>query len=132
MADFCRVASRFGILVWYRLVFSRYFTNQYQRKTRSGRFGIVHLAGTPFFPQREASAPFLMDQAPLLTEKRSRQIYKKEFPQNFTKWSSRQILQYKNSEPNIPTGKCRYRNLLIPAKLPVNRWDATLDFCAFM
>jgi hypothetical protein len=33
-----------------------------------------------------------------------------EFPQNFTKWSSRQILQYKNTvhtKPNIPTGKCR-------------------------
>jgi hypothetical protein len=23
---------------------------------------MVHLTGTPFFPQREASAPFLMDQ----------------------------------------------------------------------
>ncbi len=66
---FCRVASRFGISVRYRSVFSRYFTNRYQRKTRSGRFGIVHLAGTPFFPQREASAPFLMDQAPFLREK---------------------------------------------------------------
>jgi hypothetical protein len=60
-----RVASRFGISVWYRSVFSRYFTNRYRRKTRSGRFGIVHLAGTPFFPQREHSAPFLMNQAPL-------------------------------------------------------------------
>ena len=64
-----RVASQFGISVRHWSVFSRYFTNQYQRKTWPGRFGIVHLAGTPFFPQREASAPFLMDQAPLLRGK---------------------------------------------------------------
>jgi hypothetical protein len=37
--------------------------------TWSGRFGIVHLEGTPFFPQKESSAPYLMDQAPLLREK---------------------------------------------------------------
>jgi hypothetical protein len=64
-----RVASQFGISVWYHLVFSRYFTNRYRKKTWSGHFGIVHLAGIPFFPQREASAPFLMDQAPFLREK---------------------------------------------------------------
>ncbi len=64
-----RVASRFSISVRYWSVFSRYFTNRYRRKTRSGRFGILHLAGTPFFPKREASAPFLMDQAHLLREK---------------------------------------------------------------
>jgi hypothetical protein len=33
-----------------------------------GHLGIVHFAGTPFFPQRGASSPFLMDQAPLLRE----------------------------------------------------------------
>ncbi len=64
-----KVASQFGILVGYRSVFFRYFTNRYRRKTWSGHFGIVHLVGTPFLPQREAFAPFLMDQAPLLREK---------------------------------------------------------------
>ncbi len=78
--EIIRVASRFGILVRYRSVFSRYFTDRYQRKTWWGRFGIVHLAGTPFFLQREASAPFLMDQAPLLREK--------YVPAKFTKRSS--------------------------------------------
>ncbi len=47
-----RVASRFGISVWYWSVFSRYFTNRYRRKTQSGCFGIIHLAGTPFFPSK--------------------------------------------------------------------------------
>jgi hypothetical protein len=56
----------FGTIGWY---FPGIFPTDYRRKTWSGRFGIVHLAGTPFFPQMEASAPFLMDQAPLLREK---------------------------------------------------------------
>ena len=30
---FIRVVSRFGISVWYRLVFSWYFPNRFQRKT---------------------------------------------------------------------------------------------------
>jgi hypothetical protein len=51
---------------------SRYFLGIFHTDTKGklGKaFGILHLAGTPFFPQREASAPFLMDQAPLLREK---------------------------------------------------------------
>jgi hypothetical protein len=80
-----RVALQFGILVWYRLVFSRYFTNQYRRKTWSGRFGIVHLAGTPFFPQREAFAPFLMDQAPLLRKNKFPPNLQKGIPAKFHK-----------------------------------------------
>jgi hypothetical protein len=124
---FIRVASRFGILVRYRLVFSQYFTNQYQRKTWSGCFGIVHLAGTPFFPHREASAPFLMDQAPLLREKL--------VPAKFTKRSSHKVLQneapaksYSTKIPNQIYQPASAGNFPIPAKLPVNRWDATLVF----
>jgi hypothetical protein len=30
---------------------------------------VLYIWRNPFFPQREASAPFLMDQAPLLREK---------------------------------------------------------------
>jgi hypothetical protein len=84
-----RVVPRFGISVRYRSVFSRYFSNRYRRKTRSGGFGIVHLAGTPFCPLFDGSSP------PFEGKISSRRIYKTEFLQNFTKWSSRQILQYK-------------------------------------
>jgi hypothetical protein len=60
------------------------------------------LAGTPFFPQREASAPFFDGPSPLLKEKL--------VPAKFTKRSSRKISQNgapaksystKNTEPNI-------------------------------
>ncbi len=44
-----RVVPQLGILVWYRLVFSRYFPNQYQRKTRSGRFGVLYIWREPLF-----------------------------------------------------------------------------------
>ncbi len=94
-----RVASRFSILVRYPSVFSRYFTNQYRRKTRSGCFSFVHLARTPFFP---LLPPFDGPSPPFEGKISSRRINKKEFPQNFRKWSSRQILlQYKNTELNI-------------------------------
>ncbi len=43
-----RVVYWFGIFSWYWLVFSRYFTNQYRRKTRLVHFGIIKLAGAPF------------------------------------------------------------------------------------
>jgi hypothetical protein len=80
-------------------------------------FGIVHLAGTPFC---SLLPPIWWTKPP----------FRGEFPQNFAKWSSSQISQYKKI-PYIP-----YRiyqpavagNLLIPAKLPVNRWDTTLIF----
>jgi hypothetical protein len=111
-----RVVSRFGISVWYWLVFSRYFPNGYIPKENSVRtFGIVHLAGTPF---SLASAPFLMDQVPLWRGVPAK-FHKKELPPNLTV----------QKIPYIP-----YRiyqlassgNLPIPAKLPVNRWDTTL------
>ncbi len=79
-AVFGRVASRFGISVWYRLVFSWYFPNGYRRKTRLLRFGIVHLAGNPF---SLTSAPFLMDQAPLLRGVLAK-FHKMELPPNLT------------------------------------------------
>ncbi len=43
-----RVVYLFGILGWYQLVFSWYFTNWYQRKTLLVHFGIKKLAGALF------------------------------------------------------------------------------------
>ncbi len=47
-----RVVYWFGIFGWYLLVFSWYFTNRYQRKTRLVHFGIKKLAGAPFSLQK--------------------------------------------------------------------------------
>jgi hypothetical protein len=78
MQDNNRVVSQFGMFGWYRLVFSWYFTNRYQRKTWLVHFGIVNLAGTSFSLKRGASAPCLMHPSPLFEEHRSsRQIVHK-------------------------------------------------------
>jgi hypothetical protein len=100
---------------WYFL--GIFLTDTIPKENSVRTIGIVHLAGTPF---SLASAPFLMGQAPLL----------REFQQNFTKWSS--------CLPNLTVQKIPYipyriyqpasaGNLPIPAKLPVNRWDTTLQ-----
>jgi hypothetical protein len=67
-----------------------------------------------------------MDQAPLLREKL--------VPAKFTKRSSRKISQngapakpYSTKIPNQIYQPASASNLLILAKLPVNRWDATLE-----
>jgi hypothetical protein len=112
-----RVASRFGISVRYRLVFSRYFPNRYRRKTWLVHFGIIHLAGTPF---SLASAPFLMDQAPLLRGVPAK-FHKMELPPNLTVQKIPYI-PYRIYQP------ASAGNLPIPVKLPVNRWDATLPY----
>ncbi len=113
---FTRVVSRFGILVWYRLVFSWYFPNRYQRKTRQGP-SVSYIWREPLFCS--LLPPFCWTKPPFWGE----------FPQNFTKWSSGQILQYKKYR----TYHTEYQpasagNLSILAKLPVNRWDTTLLF----
>ncbi len=78
-------------------------------------FGIVHLAGTPF---PLASAPFLMDQAPLRRGVPAK-FHKKELPPNLTV----QKIPYIPYQIYQPASA---GNLPIPAKLPVNRWDTTL------
>ncbi len=114
------VASWFGISVRYWSVFSWYFPNQYQRKTRSGRFGIIQLAGTPFFPSKGGFCPLFDGPSPPFEGNiSSRRIYKKEFPQNFTKWSSAK--SYSTKIPNRIYWPASAGNLPIPAKLPVNR-----------
>ncbi len=80
-------------------------------------FGIVHLAGTPF---SLASAPFLMDQAPLLRGVPAK-FHKMELPPNLTVQKIPYI-PYRIYQP------ASAGNLPIPAKLPVNRWDTTLVF----
>ncbi len=55
-----RVVLRFSIFGQYWLVFSWYFTNRYQRKTRLEHFGIVNLVGTSFSLKRGALAPLFM------------------------------------------------------------------------
>ncbi len=116
---FFRVVSQFGISVRYRLVFSRYFPNRYRRKTWLVRFGIEHLVGTPF---SLASAPFLMDQAPLVRGVPAK-FHKMELPPNLT-------VQKITYIPYRIYQLASAGNLPIPAKLPVNRWDTTLVFSA--
>jgi hypothetical protein len=110
-----RVVSQFGILVRYQLVFSWYFPKT-PKENSVKTFGIVHLAGTPF---SLASAPFLMDQAPLLRGVPTK-FHKVELPPNLTVQKIPYI-PYRIYQPANAV------NLLIPAKLPVNRWDTTLQ-----
>ncbi len=63
---FVRVVNRFGIFGWYFVGISWYLPNQYRRKTRSLHFGIIILAGTPFFLKRGVMAPFFRGPAPVL------------------------------------------------------------------
>jgi hypothetical protein len=82
------------------------------------RFGtILHLAGTPF---SLASTPFLMNQAPLLRGVPTK-FQKMELPPNLT-IQKIPYIPYRIYQPASAS------NLPIPAKLPINRWDATLVF----
>ncbi len=73
--------------------------------------------GNPF---SLASAPFLMDQAPLLRGVPAK-FHKMELPPNLTVQKIPYI-PYRIYQP------ASAGNLPIPAKLPVNRWDTTLQF----
>jgi hypothetical protein len=103
---------RFGI-GWYFLCI---FHNDTEGKLGKA-FGILHLAGTPFFPQREASAPFWMDQAPRGKNKFP-PILQNGVPAKFHKivCSNTDRIYRPASASNLP----------IPAKLPVYRWSTTL------
>ncbi len=94
------------------MVFSRYFTNRYRRRTRSGHFGIVHLAGTPFFPSKGGFCSLF--------------LVKKKFPPKFTKRSPRKISQnrapaksYSTQNTNRIYQPASASNLPIPAKLSI-------------
>jgi hypothetical protein len=79
-------------------------------------FGIVHLAVTLF---SLASAPFLMDQAPLLRGVPTK-FHKMELLPNLTVQKI-PCIPYQIYQP------ASAGNLPILANLPVKRWDATLD-----
>ncbi len=95
----------------FRLGIGRYFSGISPTHTE-GKLdrdvSVSYIWGEPLFPSKGGFRPLFDGPSPPFEGNiSSRQIYKKEFPQNFTKWSSRQILQHKNTKPNILTGKCR-------------------------
>ncbi len=69
MGDIIRVGYRFGFFGWYSVVISWFLPNQYWRKTWLVHFGIIILAGTPFFLKRGVTAPFFRGPAPILRKK---------------------------------------------------------------
>ena len=87
-----RAAHRISIFGWYRLVFSWYCTNLYQRETWLVHFGIKNLARAPFsFQKGGLWTPFLELSPPLLEEtniscwflhKKSPTKFQKEFLPN--------------------------------------------------
>jgi hypothetical protein len=64
-----RVGYRFGFFGWYSVGISWFLPNRYRRNTRSVHFGIIILAGTPFFLERGVTAPLFRGQTPILRKK---------------------------------------------------------------
>jgi hypothetical protein len=88
-----RVVYQFGIFCWYWLVFSWYFTNQYQRKTWLVHFGIKILAGTPYPLPKGGVGPLFDALSPLCRKNDFPQTFSKKELTELSKKSSRQILQ---------------------------------------
>ncbi len=76
-----RVVYRFGIFCRYSVGISQYLPNRYRRKTRSVHFGIIIMAGTPFFSKGGSRPPFLGAQPPFWGKK-GFLLNLKEFPPN--------------------------------------------------
>jgi hypothetical protein len=97
------VELHLNLVFWFGIGW--YFPVFYQpipKENLVGKFWYSTFGGNPFFPSKRGFCPLFDGPSPPFEGKiSSHQIYKKEFPQNFTKWSSSQILQYKNTEPNI-------------------------------
>jgi hypothetical protein len=107
---FTRVAYQFSLFGWYLVGISQFLPNQYRRKTWLAHFGIIILAGTPFFLKRGVMAPFSRGPAPILR--------KKGFPPHL-----------KGFPPNSLA-------LKIPTKIPTNQYTSTtvsklIDFFPF-
>jgi hypothetical protein len=66
---FSRDAYQFGFFGWYLVGISQFLPNQYRRKTWSVHFGIIFLAGTPFFLKRGVMAQFFRGSTPILRKK---------------------------------------------------------------
>ncbi len=72
------------------------FSQPIPKENLVGMFRYCTFGGNPFFPSQGGFCPLFDGPSPSFEGKTSsRWMYKKEFPQNFTKWSSRQILRYK-------------------------------------
>jgi hypothetical protein len=123
------------LVFWFGI--GRYFLGIFHTDTEGklGKaLGILHLAGTPFFPQREASAPFFDGSSPPYERKiSSRQIYKMEFLPNFTKLYA--VLPTKYTDRLVPVTyryrpNCQYR--LVWAKPKTIATSAILDLKNFL
>jgi hypothetical protein len=101
--------SHLDLVFWF--VIGQYFPGILPTDTKEKlgwNVSVLYISQESLFSSKGGFRPLFDEPSPPFEGKKSsHQIYKKEFPQNFTKWSSRQILQYKNTKPNIPTGKCR-------------------------
>ncbi len=105
--DITRVVYWFGIFGWYRLVFSWYFTNRYQRKTRLVHFGIIKLVGAPFSLQKGGLWTLFGALSPPFEGKRvARGFFQKKC---FQKLQNRVPAKFYSTK--IPTG---YTNWLVP------------------
>jgi hypothetical protein len=95
---FFSVVYRFSIFGRYSVDISWYLPNQYQRKTWLVHFGIIFLAGTPFFLKRGVLAPFLRGPAPILG--------KKGFPSNLKEFLPNSLVH--KIPTGIPTNQYQY------------------------
>jgi hypothetical protein len=117
--NFSRVGYRFGFFGWYSVGISWFLPNQYRRKTRSVHFGIIILAGTPFFLKRRVTAPFFRGPAPILR--------KKGFPAKPLRVPAKFFSAQNTDQNTIPTDQHQYGiSIPILAKLPVSKWYPTL------
>jgi hypothetical protein len=111
------VLIRFFWLVfgWYFLVFTKLIPEE----NLVGHFGIIILAGTPFFLVRGVTAPFFRGPAPILR--------KKGFPAKPLRVPAK-FFSAQNTDQNTDRPAPVYgRSIPILAKLPVSKRYPTLD-----
>jgi hypothetical protein len=85
MYELVGVVLQNGIFGWYWLVFSCFFTNQYQRKTWLVHFRIKKLAGAPFSLQKRGLWTPFGALSPHFEGKRVSRGLKNNVPKNFKK-----------------------------------------------
>ncbi len=115
-----RVVYRFRMFGRYLVGVSWYLPNWYWRKTWSVHFGIIILAGTPFFLERGVMAPFFRGPAPILR--------KKGFPAKPWRVPAKFFCAQntdRNTNQQVPVHGI---SMPIPAKMPVSKRYTTLFF----
>jgi hypothetical protein len=114
-----RVVNQIGIFWLVSVGISWYLPYQYRRKSWSVHFGNIFLAGTPFFLEKGAVAPFLRKKGG------TGPLFDTASPSFVEKRSSRQISntdrKYRPPSKSSDTGK-----IPIPKKLLVTPWYTTL------